>query len=185
MKYSFLHQELIESRLFRSPQGVDGRSVKDLARIAYLILLSVEMIRQVDEPTAQYYAALSIQFGDFDSMRVGATDLANLLSVLSNQHKFADRVKTDFDVSAPVLQIKTYLRSGWLGNWWHGRDRQSFINLEHMLDISDAMLSQIRRIVLDWDLSSRAEQRNAMSNIRRELARHALRIDIIDYLPKS
>jgi hypothetical protein len=184
MMLEFIQTELIESRLFRSPQGVDGRSARDLARVAYLILLSVEMIRQTDEVTAQSYAGLTIQFGDFDSMRPGATDLANLLSVLSNQHKYEDKLRTDYDISAPVLQIKTYLRSVWQSNWWHGRDRQTFINIENMLDISDAMLSQIRRIVLDWNLSSRSEQRNAMSNIRRELARHALRVDIIDYLPK-
>jgi len=184
MKYDFIQGELVESRLFRTPMGVEGKTAAELARVAYLILLSIEMIRQTDEPTAQWYSALTIQFGDFDSMRPGATDLANLLAVLSNQRKFEERIETNFDISAPVLQIKTYLRSVWQSNWWHGRDRQTFLNIEHMLNISDTMLSQIRRIVLDWDLSSPSERRGAMSNIRRELARHALRIDIIDYLPK-
>jgi hypothetical protein len=182
--FDFIKKEITESRMFRTPTGVSGHTAKELGRVLYLALLCVELIRQRDEDTASNYAALTIQWGDFDNMRAGATDLANLISVLSNQDKFEDRIETNFDVSAPVLQIKAYLRSVWQTTWFHGRDRQVFLNIERMLDISDSTLSQVRRTVLDWDQHTPFERASALSNIRRELAQHAIRLDIIDYLPK-
>ena len=182
--FSFIKQEIVESRMFRSPTGITGHNAKELARILYLALLCLELIRQHDESTASHYAAFTIQWGDFDHMRVSATDLANLICILSNQRSFADRIETNYDISAPVLQIKTYLRSVWQTQWYHGRDRQTFMNIEKMLDISDSTLAQVRRTVLDWDSHNHSEQANALSNIRRELAQHAIRLDIIDHLPK-
>ena len=64
-------------------------------------------------------------------------------------------------------------------------DRQFFLNLEYALSISDSTLTGIRRVVMDWTRSNRFEKRMAASNLRRELQRHALLLDIVDLLPKE
>jgi hypothetical protein len=183
--FDFIKREIFEARMFRAPVGIQGKTAEELARIIYLSLLSIEAIRQFDEPAAKHYAALTIQWGDFDHMRGTATDLANLIAVLSNQRDWEDRIETNFDISAPVLQIKSYLRGVWQGTWYHGRDRQTFMNIETMMNIHDSTLAQVRRVVLDWKLHNENDRTFAMHNIRRELARHAVRLDLIDFLPRS
>jgi hypothetical protein len=181
--FDFIKEEIFEARMFRTPVSVSGRTAADLARVLYVSLLAVELVRQIDERTAQHYAALTIQWGDFDHIRGSATDLANIIAVLSNQRDFEKYVEPNYDISAPVLQIKSYLRSVWQGYWFHGRDRQAFMNIETMLGISDSTLSQIRRIVLDWKLYEVNDHKTAVHNIRRELSRHAVRLDLIEFLP--
>lgn len=181
----FIKSELIEARMFRMPISLEGHTAQDLAQTMYMALLAVELIRHSDEDTARTYCQRTIQFGDFDHMRGSATDLGNLMSVLSNQDKFEDRIKTNYDISAPLLQTKTYLRGVLTGSFQHGRDRQFFMNLETALNISNSIFWQVRRTILDWQLANTSERQAALSNIRRELLRHALRIDLLEFLPKA
>ena len=59
------------------------------------------------------------------------------------------------------------------------------MNIETMLGIHDATLAQVRRVVLDWKLHNENDRDFAMHNIRRELARHAVRLDLVEFLPRS
>lgn len=175
--------ELAEARLFRGPAGLRGHHAFELARILYVAMLALEMIRNEDEEAARLYAYRSVNFGDFDHMRMGSTDLANLALVLSNQHDFEERIQADFDIYAPALQIQSYLQGVRQKMRRHGLDRQFFITLENMLHIHDSTLWNVRRTVLDWKSSSLFEKRMAVSNMRREIARHALLLDIAELLP--
>jgi hypothetical protein len=183
--FDFIKQELVEAKMFRTPVVLGGLSASDLARVLYMSLLSIELLRYDDESTARNYAAKTIQYGDFDHMRGSVTDVGNLMAVLSNQSDYEDRIKTNYDVSAPILQTKSYLRGVWQGSFQHGRDRQFFMNLENALNINDSSSYQVRRTVLDWNSANSSERHNALSNIRREFNRHATRLDILEILPKS
>jgi hypothetical protein len=183
--FDFIKKELVEAKMFRAPHALTGLAARDLARILYMSLLSIELLRYDDESTAKNYAARTIQYGDFDHMRTSATDIGNLISVLSNQKDYEDLMRTDYDVSAPLTQTKTYLRGVWQSSFQHGRDRQFFMNLESALSVTDGTAYQVRRTVLDWNTASRNEKQSALSNIRRELLRYATRLDILEILPKS
>ena len=182
--FDFIKREIVESRLFRSPISLQGHSATELAHTLYMSLLVIELIRHDDESTARQYCAQTIKWGDFDHMRSGSTDVGNIISVLDNQDDYEDRMKTNFDISAPILQIKTYMRGVWTGSFQHGRDRQFFMNLETALRISDSTFYQVRRTILDWPTANRQERNFAISNIRRELGRHALRLDLLEFMPK-
>jgi hypothetical protein len=181
----FLRTELIESRLFRSRTSIENQDAKQMARILYASLLVLELSRHVDKDLARDYARQTIQFGDFDHMRASVTDLANMVAVLGNQSDYKDIMNTDFAIAAPMAQIKTYLRGISMGSEQHSRDRQFFMHLESALNISDSTMYQSRRTVLDWSGSTRSERQNALSNLRREIQRHALRLDLVDFLPKD
>lgn len=182
--FEFL-DELKESRMFRGLPGLRGQKAHELARVLYVAMLSLEFIRQFNEQRSQMYAYRTLQFNDFDKMRNGSTDVANLVTVLSNQNDYAERIEVDFDVHAPSLQIHSYMQRLRMGIASPTLDRQFFLNLEHALDISDSTLTGIRRVVMDWTRSNRFEKRTAASNLRRELQRHALLLDIVDLLPKE
>ena len=164
--------------MLRTPVSIGNRSPKELAFLLYLALLCVELLRQEDEDTARNYAKLTINFGDFDHMRAGTTDLANLISILNNQDKYEDYLTPNYEISAPVLLIKGYLRGVWQQTYSHSLTRQFFMKLETMLDINDSTLRSCRRAVLDWDMFTNAEKHQAKSNMLRELTQHAIRLDI-------
>jgi hypothetical protein len=182
--FEFIKQELTEARMFRLPISLEGNNAHALARVLYLGLLSIELIRHFDEETARTYCYRTIQYGDFDHMRTSGTDVGNIIAVLGNQKDFEHRMIIDLAISAPLLQVNTYLRGVWLNTFQHGRDRQFFMNLESALGINESLFYQIRRTVVDWNLHSKNDHKAAISNIRRELMRHATRLDIIEFLPK-
>jgi hypothetical protein len=183
--FDFIKTEVIESRMFRTPLSFERTSAHDLARILYVGLLTIELMRHDDESTARTYCAQTIKWGDFDHMRSATTDLGNIIVALSNQSDYEDRMNINLNISAPVLQIKTYLRGVWMMSFQHGRDRQFFMNLETALGISDSSLYQVRRTVLDWPTANASERHFAISNMRRELYRHATRLDLLEYMPKE
>lgn len=171
--------------MFRGPAGLRGQPAHQLGRVLYVAMLSLELIRQFDQRRSQLYAYKTLQFNDFDKMRNGSTDVANLVCVLSNQNDYAERIEVNFDVHAPSLQIHSYMQRMRMGTSAHTLDRQFFLNLEYALGIADSILWSIRRVVLDWDRSNGWEKRNAVNNLRRELQRHALLLDIVELLPNE
>lgn len=184
VKYEFL-EEIKESRMFRGVAGLRGQRAYELGRVLYVAMLSLELIKQYDERRSQMYAYRTLQYHDFDKMRNGATDVANLVAVLSNQHEYQERIEVNFDVHAPSLQLQSYMQRLRMGISSLTLDRQFFLNLEHALGISDSTLTGIRRIVMDWKRSNRWEKQNAVSNLRRELQRHAMLLDITELLPNE
>lgn len=176
-------QDLTETRMFRGPGGLRGHRADQLGHILYVALLSLELIRRTDETAARVYANKTLVFGDFDSMRLGTTDLANLVSVLTNQSDYDSKIQVNFDISAPVLQINSYMQNVKQRFFSSGMTRQFFLNLEAMLQINDSNLWSVRRTVIDWRISSPRDRAQAVYNLRREILRHALLLDIAELLP--
>lgn len=169
--------------MFRGSAGLRGQKAHELGRVLYVALLSLELVRKTDEGAARAYAIRTLQFGDFDNMRMGTTDVANLICVLNNQSDYEEKIKVDFNVSAPILQISSYMQNLRQRYFSSGMTRQFFLNLESMLQINDSTLWQIRRTVIDWRRSTDMEKSMAVGFIRREIARHAMLLDIAELLP--
>lgn len=184
VKYQFI-EEIKESRMFRGVAGLRGQRAYELGRVLYVAMLSLELIRQHDQRLSSMYAYRTLQYNDFDKMRNGTTDVANLVCVLSNQNDYAERIEVNFDVHAPTLQLQSYMQRLRMGLASPSLDRQFFINLEYALGISDSTLSGIRRVVLGWQHANRWEKQAAVSNLRRELQRHAMLLDIAELLPNE
>jgi hypothetical protein len=184
--FEFIKEEIVEARMFTGTASISKHSLSGLSRILYLNLLTLEILRYTDLSTAQHYANLTLQYGDFNHMRGSGTDLANLLAVLSNQSDYEDRLDIDDKIVAPVLQTKSYLRGVWqlTPRGQHSRDRMFFMGIETQLGINDSMLWSIRRGVLDWEQLNSHERHQVLSNMRREIQRHAMRMDLAEYLPK-
>jgi hypothetical protein len=168
---------------YKSPVFIDR--IGTHCAVGYLMQQSgsEELARKIDEYAVRNYAVKTLQFCDFDSMRMGTTDVANLVCILNNQSEYEEKIQVDFDVSAPMLQINSYMQNLKQRYFSSGMVRQFFLNLEAMLQINDSTLWSVRRTVIDWRRATDMEKRMAIDNIRREIHRHSLLLDIVELLP--
>jgi hypothetical protein len=151
-------QELNEARLYRGTDTLKGKTADDLSKVAFLMIMMLEILRHEDKSYASTYVHDTISYENFESMRSSASDLHNLLAVLNHQEKYEEKIKTNLSISVPVLQIKRYLRDIENHRFDHGQDRSFFLKLEDFLKISDSKVKSIRRVVGDWKDNSHGEK---------------------------
>lgn len=149
-------QELTEARLYRNSSTLDGKPAAELAKIAYIMFLVIEILRHEDKKYAVQYVKDTMYYDEFKHMRGSATDFHNVLSVLNNQEDYP--IQPDAQISVPLLQVKRYFRNIENNKVEAGLDRDLLIKLEHYLKISDTQLKHIRRTVAFWTSASNNEK---------------------------
>jgi len=175
--FDFIKTELTEARLFNYPDNLKGRNALDLAKLLFCSVLCLEIMRHEHEHKATDYVLKTMAFADFDHMRAANTDLGNMISVLSNQDKYEDELKTKVGLYAPVLQLRTYLRS--FNSGYNPANIRAFlIRLDDDLMIAGPDLHQARRTVSNWAHASSDEKMYAWSAISRAFQNNGNRLDI-------
>lgn len=174
--FDFIKKELVEARLFRNPHDLDGLAGYDIANLIFASFLLLEIMRHDDDLQALTYVNRTMQFKDFDHMRSGTTDLANMIAVLSNQNEYEEHLHPTWGLTSPQLQITAFLRS-WISAD-ESRIRQFLLKLGEDLHIFNSDLSSARRTVSKWKSASHSEKHSAWSNINRLLNRHAVQLDL-------
>jgi hypothetical protein len=172
-------QELNEARLYRGTSTLEGRSAEELAKISFLMIMMLEILRTEDNSFARKYGEQTLQYEQFDAMRSNATDLHNLLAVLNNQDKYDERITVNHKISVPVLQLRRYLRDISNKRKDRGLDRSLFIKLEDFFKISDSNIRQIRRFVGDWYDVSNNEKANVRKQIKNMLQGYGQQNDLL------
>jgi hypothetical protein len=178
--FSFI-QELNEARLYKGADTLRGKSAEELARIAYLMIMMLEILRHEDNKYAQQYVKDTIAYENFDAMRSNATDLHNLLAVLNNQTKFENKITINPQIAVPVLQLKRYLRDLGAGRKEKSQDRQVLKVLENYFKISDSNYKEIRRDAGDWEMVSRAGKTAVRQHIKNYLSNMSQQNDIFTH----
>jgi hypothetical protein len=171
-------QELVEARMFVYPENLKGKDAVTMSRLLFCSLLALEILRYENEYKAQEYVNRTMTFNDFDHLRPSATDLANLISVVSNQDRYLDGVKTKIGLYAPELQIKAHLRTFAGAKNDTSRIRQFLLKLDDALMIAGADLRQARRIIGDWERASEGEKKAAWATLTRVFISHGSQLDI-------
>ena len=174
-------QEISEARLYKNGDTLKGKSINDVAKITFLNIMILEIMRTIKPEYAKQYASNTFPYQHFSSMRTSASDLHNLLVVIDNQDKFQDKLTTNkkysstwpftqssmsYTITLPELQIKRYLRDIQSGTKNISQDRQLFKTLEDNFHISDSNLKNIRRNVADWKLASPVEKETTIIAIK-------------------
>lgn len=159
-------EELKEARLFRGRETLKGKTAEELARVFYLMIMMIEILRDEDKSWVEDYINNTMADSEFTSMRSNSTDLHNIIAVLHNQDKYSDKIIINARISPPLLQIKRYFRDIINNRKQHGVDRSFFKSLEDFLKINDSTLKNIRRTVGDWNLSSTTEKRTVRYDIK-------------------
>jgi hypothetical protein len=163
--FSFL-QELTEARMYRNTTTLSGKKATELAKVAFLMFMMLEILRHEDKSFAKRYSLDSMWYDNFASLKSSSTDLHNVLSVLANQSKYADKITTDFTIAVPTLQIRKYLRDIENDRKDRGWDRAFFKTLSEFLKITDADLKEMRIWVGDWLHASATEKRKLRLQIK-------------------
>ena len=174
--FDFIKDELVEARLFKYPDNLKGRSSLDLAKLLFSSILVLEILKVENESQAWTYVNRTMAFNDFDHMRSGTTDLANMIAVLSNQNDYQDQLKTKIGLYAPALQIKTYLRT--FSTNTHSHVRSFLIKLDEDLMIAGSDLHQARRTVSDWADATPGEKSLAWATLTRVFNQQGTQLDI-------
>lgn len=177
MTFEFL-EEIKEARIYRDGGTLKGKSAQELAKITYLLILSLEILRNEDRAFARSYAGSTLPYENFRSMRNSATDLHNLLAVLGNQDKYQDKIQADFQINIPGLQLKRYFRDIINNRKERSLDRALFKQLEDYLKIRDGDLRRMRRIAGDWHIASSSERKTVIRDIRNLLNRLSINNDL-------
>jgi hypothetical protein len=164
IKLPFL-QELTEARMYRGRDTLQGKTAEELARVAYLMLMMLEILRTEDNSFAKNYSLNTLGSANFVGLRTGSSDLHNILAVLNNQNDYADRIIVNAAISVPTLQIRRYLRDIENDRKQIGIDRAFLKKLDDFFKISDSSLKEIRRVAADWNYASPTEK----GTIRRQI----------------
>tara|TARA_B110000305_G_C19314650_1_gene575748 strand:- start:205 stop:975 length:771 start_codon:yes stop_codon:yes gene_type:complete len=151
-KFGFIHDELVEAKLFRSPNAFKTKTSEDIAHNIYAHLLSLQTMRYTDPGTAGLYAKQTLQYSGFDGVRPGASDLHNLLSHFNS-------IEDKGTMSLPTAQVKRMLKDIQGGIKITDRDRRTLMQLEKSLRIKDPNLKSMRRIIGDWPRALPSEQK--------------------------
>lgn len=165
VKLPFL-QELVEARLYRNTSTLTGKTAKELAKVTYLMFMMLEILRYEDKSFAKRYSVETMWYDNFSSMKSTASDLHNVLAVLSDQNSYAHKIKTDATIAVPILQIRKYLRDIENDRKDKGWDRAFFKTLSEFLKIADSDLRELRMYVADWDQTSATEKRKLRLQIK-------------------
>jgi hypothetical protein len=179
----WIRQELVEARFLRTVYGANNRTATDLARMMYTCLLSVEILRHVNPTVASRYASQTLMGGGFKQLNPGVTDLYNLIVLLGNQEDYKDLIKTDFDISPGLLEVKNYLTRVAYGTNSNYQDRFILINLSKLLNVDSTVdLMSARRTISFWEDMPVYEKKSAMRLILANIRRLAPTLDIMGYL---
>jgi len=178
----WMREELVEARFLRSVYSVNHRTAKDLSRMMYVCILTLEILRYENPGDAARYAQQTLWGGEYDKLRPAGTDLYNLMCILSNQDKYEDLIKTDYDISPGLLETNSYLRRVYYGADSTPQDRFVLQNVANLLSIDTVDLAFARRIASHWRVASRMERRGAVQALSNNIRRLAPTLDIFGYL---
>jgi hypothetical protein len=164
-KLPFL-QELAEARMYKNRDTLQGKTAEELAKGMFLMIMMLEILRKEDSSFAKRYSINTQWNQDFRSLRLQASDLHNIITVLSNQDQFADKIAVNKAISPPILQLKHYFRDIENDRKDRGWDRAFFKKLEEFLKINDSACREVRRAVADWHMNSDNEKHTVRYQIK-------------------
>lgn len=163
--FEFINKELTEARMFRNERILKGKTAEELSETLYVCILILQIMRYEDPAWAAEYARRTVQYGNFNGMRMSATDTYNLVSILENQERYSDHFQPNLRINVPSLQFKRYLRDIMQERDNLAFDRQFFLVLERQLKITTPWLRSARRIVSQWPRSLNKEKKMAATRI--------------------
>lgn len=185
MELSFI-QELTEARLFKYRDRIQDKTVQELAKTYYLMMIVLHIMRYEDFHWAKEYVNKTLQYNDFTGFRMSATDLHNLMVVLSNQGDFEFKTGSEADISLPLLGIKRFMRDIQYHRQEHYiLDNHLFLDLEAALQLHDSQLRAMRRMVMYWHTSTKQQRKTMAQKIYHQLYQLGPTNDMIQAFRKA
>lgn len=170
--------ELTEARMYRYTNTMKGKSIDELAEVAFMMILLLELMRKEDPSQARRYAMHTTFYDNIEHIKQSSSDLHNLLSIIHNQEEHVNRITPNPNISVPMLTTKKYFRDLENNNYRRGEVRPYIQKLEQYFGIRNSDIKSIRRIVLYWDLASPNQQETTKKRIRNYFQKYSYNNDM-------
>ena len=161
MAFEFIREEITEARYIRSASDTVGRDMTDVGESFFEQLLMLQQMRFENPAFAKKYAADTLKFMNFSSVKPGGTDLHNLAAIINNPSKYKG-VTSGGQIRFDELGFKRYLRDIAAGRTNTSMDRSFLMRQQKNLGIDSSFLKQARRLSADYGRSNPGE-RTALS----------------------
>jgi len=146
-------KDLVESRMYRRLSQFKGKDVTDIAQQMFSHLLMLRDLYELDKAKAMKYAQTIVGNLNFNGFRMSMPDLYNMIVMVMQQKKYADKLFNNWDVVLPEMRIKRIFRDMASGNLDSRDFAQLMLILQRRIDV-DADQMRMRRIVQTPKLSS-------------------------------
>lgn len=157
MAFEFIREEITEARYIRTGADTMGRDMTDVGESFFEQLLMLQQMRYENPQFAKKYAADTLKFMNFNSIKPGGTDLHNLAAIIANPSKYKG-VTSGGTVSFDELGFKRYLRDVANGRSNTAMDRTFLLNQQKRLGITSSFLKNARRAAADYGRTSPGER---------------------------
>ena len=168
----WINEELLEARYYRNLSKQYGKSVNDLASSIFDHLLMMYTLYHVKHKVAKKYSADMMKNVQFDGFRQSMPDFYNLLTLVIQQKKYADKLFNNWDIKLPELRIKRVFRQMAQEELDLGQMDQLLMILQRMfkgLLSGDQLI--IRRILNNWSKANSTQRQFAVNRLVQTMRR--------------
>lgn len=170
-------KDITESRMYRRLNQLAGKSVDDLAKQLFTHLLMLRSLYDLDKPKAVKYAKDIVTNLNFNGFRASMPDLYNMIVMIMEQHKYADKLFNNWDVVLPEMRIKRIFRSMAQGELDSNDFAQLMLILQRKIPNLDGDQMRMRRMVQD-PTKSTATDRKWMHKRLIQMSRRVVNSDL-------
>src|SRR6056297_2306116 len=166
-------REIQEARMTRTESNTRRYSYRDCCERAYLILLSLELMRKFPSYSraASGYARSTTRFTGYDIFRASATDLYNFIYFIVGDDAAMEKLKDAEDAKrvrsntqVPLMAINRYVSKIAAGQEPTAAS-ELFIKLESQFNITSSSYRKIRRTVTNLDRANARDIREAVTKL--------------------
>lgn len=140
-------KQLDESRMYRRLGQLTGMRIEDIAKTMFNHFLLLRGLYDVDKAKAMTYASAIVSNLNFNGFRPSMPDLYNMIVMVMEQKKYADRVFNDWDIVLPEMRIKRVFRDMAAGTLNSNDFAQLMLILQRRISGLDADQLKMRRMV--------------------------------------
>lgn len=178
-------QTLAESRFLSSKGSFHKFSAKQVAELTYLHIIGLRILaaEKLTHDWGKDYAFRTQRYSGFSRWYQNATDLHLLIHAL-----VAEDVELKLPDSSMEFKESLYFDEAEVLSWLRdvyrdvqntGKTKRLFMHLDGMLQIKDASMKAIRRLVQDWTTNSARQKQLAMTRLLQMLRIRARQSDIL------
>jgi len=152
-------RDITESRMYRRLSQFGGKSVDEIARQTYTHLLMLRSLYDLDKPKAVKYAQDIVGNLNFNGFRASMPDLYNMIVMIMDQKKYADKLFNNWDITLPEMRIKRVFRQMAQGQLDSNDFAQLMLILQRKIPGLDGDQMRMRRMVQNTTKSSEQDQK--------------------------
>jgi hypothetical protein len=184
-----LINDLFESRLFQSRNSAKKYTVEDIANMAFLNFLAIQILKS-EFDTAKFatdYLYQTFKFGNFDRLQSMSTDLFWMLHILLNKDidLLRDHSGNEIElekISINEMALKVWARQAIKARTNESVDRRFLLSLETQLGIRNSDYRSIRLLASSWITLTDEQRQLAMTRLLFAFRRRMPRSELLTHL---